>query len=45
MKTVTEIIHEVELKAEDRELRSRAVVALERIADALEKIVGKAEDD
>lgn len=37
MKTVDEILYEVELKAEDIEMRRRAVIALERIADALER--------
>ena len=37
MKTVGEILYEVELEQKDREMRSRAVIALERIADALER--------
>ncbi len=37
MKTVEETLYEVEQRAKEREMRSRAVVALERIADALER--------
>lgn len=40
MKTVEEILHEAELEAEEREMRRRAVMALERIADALERAPG-----
>lgn len=37
MKTVDEILYEAEQEAKDRKMRIRAVIALERIADALER--------
>lgn len=37
MKTIEETLYEVEQRAKEREMRSRAVIALERIADALER--------
>lgn len=37
MRTVEEILYEAELKQKEREMRSRAVIALERIADVLER--------
>lgn len=45
METVDEILDEINLEAKDREMRSRAVTALERIADALERARLEEKDD
>lgn len=45
MKTVDEILYEAELKQIDIEIRNRAVIALERIADALERAQSEDKDE